>query len=50
MGIELAAYMPGGHVFHLIAEGTEKFSKYIKELEEGTIWESQQGAAPAPKE
>ncbi len=50
VGIELATYMPGGHVFHLIAEGTEKFSKYIKELEEGTIWEAGQGAAPALKE
>jgi hypothetical protein len=38
LGLELAAYMPGGFVFKMVFEGTENFTKCLKELEEGTIW------------
>ena len=38
LGPELAAHMPSGQSFQIIAEGTNEFVAYMNELGDGSIW------------
>lgn len=49
LGLQLAPYLPGGQVFWMVVEGTEKFAQYWKELGEGTIWGVEQSITLAPE-